>query len=135
MKPPKKGGWYNEPRNHGLAAKGIKVRPNKTDYKKNMMNKSKPPLGSPISAERYDDMLNVLPPLTMGKEETAAFLRQLDDNPELAEKVERPDVKGVFMQGEGLDKHDVYIRTADGKYYKAGKTKQVWNTEMFRYND
>ena len=40
MKPTKKGGWFNEPRNHGLAAKGIKVRPNKTDYKKNMMNKS-----------------------------------------------------------------------------------------------
>ena len=40
MKPQKKGGWYNEPRNHGLAAKGIKVRPNKTDYKKNMMNRN-----------------------------------------------------------------------------------------------
>ena len=39
MKPTNKGGWFNEPRNHGLAAKGIKVRPNKTDYKKNMMNK------------------------------------------------------------------------------------------------
>jgi hypothetical protein len=88
--------------------------------------------GRKLSKERYMYYLEVLPPLTLGKNETLRFLKELDNNPEMIKKLK--DADEVYMQGEGWDKHDIYMKKGD-QHYRVGKTKNVWNTEMFRYND
>ena len=87
-----------------------------------------------ITKKRYEHMLNALPPLILGKEETIKFLTKMDKNPELIKAIRKLKPYEVFMQGEGFDNHDVYVYAKSG-YYKVGKTRGVWNTEMFRYND
>lgn len=93
------------------------------------------PVGRKITAKHYDRMLEVLPPLTYGLSETTDFLREKDDNQEVLLRMKRAGAVGAFMQGEGMDRHDIYIATRDRNYYKVGRTKNAWNTEMFRYNN
>lgn len=100
--------------------------------KKGVVKKN--PLGKKISMKQYHYAMEVLPPLTFGKEETIAFLETLDKNQPLADKLRRADIVEAFMQGEGFDRHEVYALTNDGAY-RVGKTRNEWNTEMFRYND
>ena len=91
--------------------------------------------GRIISEKNYDFKLNVLPPLIMGKAELIRFLKKKDDNDDFVEALERPDVVGAFMQGEGIDRHDIYYRTKGDKFFRLGSTKKRYNTESFRYND
>lgn len=86
-----------------------------------------------ITREKYYYFLNVLPPLTMGKQETILFLEKYDKSLQKAAYIKKPAVLGAFMQGEGLDKHTIYVREKGGKYYELGQTREAWNTEMFRY--
>jgi len=88
-----------------------------------------------ISAKNYNYMFEVLPPLTVGVDETINFLITLDKNPELAKKIRDVNPVHAFMQGEGYDNHNIYVETKDEKYFVLGKTKNKWNTEIFRYND
>jgi len=87
-----------------------------------------------ISCKKYDYMFVVLPPLTIGVKETSAFLRKHDDSL-LAKILEYNNVDGAFMQGEGLDNHEIYMRTKKGECFIIGKTMNSYNTELFRYND
>ena len=97
--------------------------------------KNKPlPKMKKISLKRYEYMRDVLPPLTLGVKETSSFLRKHDDI-RLAKILEYNDVKGAFMQGEGFDRHDIYMITKKNECFKVGKTKNAYNTEIFRYND
>ena len=91
-------------------------------------------LGKKISEKQYYHYLEVLPPLLMGTQDIIDFLIRMDKNPELINTIEQ-EAKGAFMQGEGFDNHDIYIRTKNKEYYKLGTTKHKWNTEMFRYNN
>lgn len=93
-----------------------------------------PTEGRKISEKHYDYLLNVLPPLIWGISDIIAFLQKLDKNPELISKIKKAKPIDGFMQGEGIDHHDIFIQTKEG-YFKIGRTRQTWNTEMFRYND
>ena len=111
----------------------MKISKTKHITKKGIVKKN--PIGVKISKKNYDYMYAVLPPLTWDLRETIDFLSIRDKNPDLVQKIRMSKAVGGFMQGEGWDKHDVYIETKDKKYYKIGKTKNVWNTELFRYGD
>lgn len=87
-----------------------------------------------ITEKRYDYMLGVLSPLTFGVKDTIAFLRKHDDI-RLAKILEYNNVAGAFMQGEGMDRHDIYMKTKKNEFFIIGKTKNNYNTEIFRYND
>ena len=80
-------------------------------------------------------MLEVLPPLLMGKGMVLTFLRRFDKNKKIVDEINKGKFTDLFMQGEGWDKHDIYGVTKDKKYYILGKTKKVYNTEDFRYPD
>ena len=87
-----------------------------------------------ITQKQYDDMLNVLPPLEFEVNNVIDFLTKMDKNPELVKKIRNLKPIDAFMQGEGFDNHTVYVQNKSGCYI-VGKTRIVWNTEMFRYND
>ena len=94
----------------------------------------KNPIGKKISEKRFDYMYEVLPPLLINLRDVVLFLKTKDNNPELIAKIKKAKPIEGFMQGEGFDRHDIYIQTKRG-FYIVGKTKKVWNTEIFRYND